>query len=124
MERLFVLLGSISAFVAVGAGAFGAHALKTRLPADMLAVFDTAARYQLMHSLALLAVAWACARWPRSPARWAGWSFVAGIVLFSGSLYALTLTGARGLGAVTPLGGVAFLAGWALLAWTALRAEP
>lgn len=121
VDRLFVILGALSAFVGVGAGAFGAHALKARLAPDLLAVFDTGARYQLVHALALLAVAWACQRWPESRVPWAGWCFVAGTVLFSGSLYALALTGVRSLGAITPLGGVAFLAGWALLAWSAWR---
>ena len=122
LDRLFVVLGALSAFVGVAAGAFGAHALKARLAPDLLAVFDTGARYQLIHAVGLLAVAWACTRWPQSPVRWAGWSFVLGTVLFSGSLYALALTGVRALGAVTPFGGVAFLAGWALLAWSAWRA--
>jgi uncharacterized membrane protein YgdD (TMEM256/DUF423 family) len=121
--RLFVILGSVSAFIGVGAGAFAAHALKSRLAPDLLAVFDTGSRYQLIHALGLLAVAWACDRWPGSSARLAGWAFVAGTVLFSGSLYALALSGVRGLGAVTPIGGLAFLAGWALLAWSAWRAE-
>jgi len=123
LDRLFVLLGALSAFIGVAAGAFGAHALKARLAPDLLAVFDTGARYQLVHALALLAVAWACERWPGTPMRWAGWCFVIGTVLFSGSLYALALTGARALGAVTPFGGAAFLLGWALLAWGAWRAR-
>lgn len=122
-ERLFVVLGAASAFVGVAAGAFGAHALKASLAPDLLAIFDTGARYQLVHALGLLAVAWASARWPRPPTRWAGWCFVAGTVLFSGSLYVLALTGVRAWGAVTPFGGVAFLAGWALLAWGAWRGE-
>jgi uncharacterized membrane protein YgdD (TMEM256/DUF423 family) len=121
LDRLFVILGALSAFIGVAAGAFGAHALKARLEPDLLAVFDTGARYQLIHALALLAVAWACQRWPASPVRWAGWCFVAGTVLFSGSLYVLALTGVRGLGVVTPFGGAAFLLGWALLAWSAWR---
>lgn len=121
--RLFVVLGALSAFIGVGAGAFGAHAMKARLSPELLAIFDTGARYQLMHALALLAVAWACDRWPTTPVRWAGWCFVAGTVLFSGSLYLLALTGVRGLGAVTPVGGVAFLAGWLVLAWSAWRGE-
>ncbi|HET9024328.1 MAG TPA: DUF423 domain-containing protein [Burkholderiaceae bacterium] len=120
-DRLFVILGALSAFIGVGAGAFAAHALKARLAPDLLAVFDTGARYQLVHALGLLAVAWACERWPGRPTRWAGWCFVAGTVLFSGSLYVLALSGARGLGAVTPFGGVAFLFGWGLLAWSAWR---
>jgi uncharacterized membrane protein YgdD (TMEM256/DUF423 family) len=116
MDRLFFALGSASAFLAVAAGAFGAHALRGRLTPELLAVFETAARYQMYHALALLAVAWAVARWPGPWPRAAGWCFAVGTVLFSGSLYALALTGLRWLGAITPLGGVAFLAGWALLA--------
>jgi uncharacterized membrane protein YgdD (TMEM256/DUF423 family) len=121
MDRPFFALGAISAAIAVAAGAFGAHALKARLPPDLLAVFETGVRYHLFHALGLLAVAWAAARFPGPAVAWAGWLLVAGTVLFSGSLYALALTGLRGLGAVTPLGGVAFIAGWALLAWAALR---
>jgi uncharacterized membrane protein YgdD (TMEM256/DUF423 family) len=121
-DRLFFVLGALSAFIGVAAGAFGAHALKARLTPDLLAIFETGSRYQLVHALALLAVAWACQRWPGTPVRWAGWCFVAGTVLFSGSLYVLALSGLRGLGAVTPFGGVAFLLGWAVLAWSAWRA--
>jgi uncharacterized membrane protein YgdD (TMEM256/DUF423 family) len=120
-ERLFATLGAASAFVAVAAGAFGAHALRARLSPDLLAVFETGARYQMYHALGLLAVAWAATRWPGPwPVR-AGWLFLAGSVLFSGSLYGLALTGMRWLGAVTPLGGAAFLAGWLCLAWGASR---
>ena len=115
MDRLFFSLGAASALVAVAAGAFGAHALRARLSPEHLAVFETAARYQMYHALALLAVAWATARWPGALSHWAGWLFVAGTVLFSGSLYALALTGVRWLGAITPLGGIAFLIGWACL---------
>jgi uncharacterized membrane protein YgdD (TMEM256/DUF423 family) len=122
VDRIFLLLGSISAFVAVAAGAFGAHALKARLSADLLTIFDTAARYQLSHALALVGVAWACQRWPLRAIRWSGWCFVAGTLLFCGSLYALALTGQRGFGALAPFGGAAFLLGWALLAWAAWRA--
>ena len=99
----------------MAAGAFGAHALRARLAPALLTVFETGARYQMYHALALLAVAWAATRWPGALVHWAGWLFVAGTVLFSGSLYALALSGARWLGAITPLGGVAFLAGWACL---------
>lgn len=116
MDRLFAVLGAVSALVAVAAGAFGAHALRARLAPDSLAAFETGVRYQMYHALALLLVAWAATRWPAPPVRAAGWLFVAGTVVFSGSLYALALTGVRGLGAVTPLGGVAFLAGWLALA--------
>lgn len=115
MDRLFFSIGALSAFVSVAAGAFGAHALRARLSPEYLAVFETAARYQMYHALGLLAVAWAVARRPGALPQWAGWLFVAGTVLFSGSLYALALTGARWLGAITPLGGIAFLVGWVLL---------
>ncbi len=121
MERLFFALGSLTGLVGVAAGAFGAHSLRGRLAPEMLDVYETAVRYQLVHALALLAVAWAVARWPASPAAAAGWLFVAGTVLFSGSLYALSLSGVRWLGAITPLGGVAFIAGWACLIWAAVR---
>jgi uncharacterized membrane protein YgdD (TMEM256/DUF423 family) len=113
-------LGAASAFLAVAAGAFGAHALRSRLSADLLAVFETGVRYQMYHALALFGAAWLADRWPTGQPGWAGVCFVVGTVLFSGSLYALALTGQRWFGAVTPLGGVAFLAGWLLLAWAAL----
>ena len=121
MDRLFFTLGSVSAFIAVALGAFGAHALKARLDAHLLAVFETGVRYQMAHALALLAVGWACTRWPGTVLTASGWLFVAGTVLFSGSLYGLSLTGARWLGAVTPIGGVAWLAAWLGLAWAAWR---
>ncbi len=116
MERLFFGVGALSALVSVAAGAFGAHALRARLTPEHLAVFETAARYQMYHALAMLAVAWAVTRRPGRLPVWAGWLFVAGTVLFSGSLYLLALTGIRWFGAITPLGGVAFLAGWLCLA--------
>jgi uncharacterized membrane protein YgdD (TMEM256/DUF423 family) len=116
MARTFWWLGCVFGMLGVAAGAFGAHALRARLPADLLAVFETGARYQMVHALALLAVALVAARMPSAAASAAGWLFCAGIVLFSGSLYALALTGVRVLGAITPLGGVCFLAGWAALA--------
>ncbi len=122
MDRIFFLLGSLSAGLGVALGAFGAHGLRDRLTADLLATFETGVRYQVYHALALLAVAWAVTRWPASglpPA--AGWLFVAGTLLFSGSLYLLALTGVRLFGAITPLGGVAFIAGWACLLIVAAR---
>jgi uncharacterized membrane protein YgdD (TMEM256/DUF423 family) len=119
MVRAFWILGSLFGFLGVAAGAFGAHALRARLTPDLLAVFETAARYQMYHALALLFVALAAARFPDPALRAAGWLFVAGIVIFSGSLYLLALTGTRWLGAITPLGGLAFLAGWLALAWAA-----
>lgn len=121
MDRLFFTLGSLSGFLAVALGAFGAHALKTRLDANLLAVFEVGVRYQLTHALALLAVAWAQTRWPGGVLNASGWLFVVGTVLFSGSLYAMSLTGARWLGAITPIGGLAWLAAWLCLAWAAWR---
>ena len=115
--RHWVMLGAVNGFVAVSAGAFGAHGLKGRLSGEMLAVFETAARYQMYHALALLAVGWMSSRTKGAASiRWAGWFFLVGIVLFSGSLYALSISEWRLLGAVTPLGGVAFLCGWLTLA--------
>jgi uncharacterized membrane protein YgdD (TMEM256/DUF423 family) len=121
MERRFFQVGALSGFLGVAAGAFGAHALRARLAPDMLAVFETGARYQVYHALALVAAAWAATRWPGTRTTAAGWCFIAGTVLFSGSLYGMALTGQRALGAVTPLGGVAFLAGWLCLAFAARR---
>jgi uncharacterized membrane protein YgdD (TMEM256/DUF423 family) len=121
MDRLFFAMGAISAAISVAAGAFGAHALKARLAPELLAVFETGARYQMYHALGLLAVGLAFARSPSGAAAWAGWLFLAGTLLFSGSLYALALTGVRALGAVTPFGGVAFIAGWIALAIAALQ---
>ena len=122
MERLFFALGALSAAIAVAAGAFGAHGLKARLTPDMLAVFEVAARYQMYHALGLLACAWALARWPGTLTVASGWLFVAGTVVFCGSLYVLALTGVRWLGAITPIGGLALLAGWLCLLVAALRA--
>ena len=119
MDRTFVALGALFAGLAVAAGAFGAHGLKGRLAPDMLEVFETAARYQMYHALGLLAVAVAVVRWPS--AALAGWCMVAGIVIFCGSLYVLSLSGMRWLGAITPIGGLAFIAGWLVLALAALR---
>lgn len=123
MDRIFVVIGSLSALLAVAAGAFGAHALRETFGAapDLQNTFETAVRYHMYHSLGLLAAAWAASRWPGSLADYAGWLFLAGIVLFSGSLYGLSLTGVRWLGAITPLGGLAFMAGWAALALGAWR---
>ncbi len=117
-ERTFLRLGALSAGIAVTAGAFGAHALRARLAPDLLQVFETAARYQMYHALALLAVAWAAGRTEAAGPRRAGWLFVLGTILFSGSLYLLALTGVRWLGAITPLGGVAWIVGWTILALT------
>ena len=121
MDRLFFRLGALSALVSVAAGAFGAHALRVRLTPEHLATFETAARYQMYHALGLMAIGWAITRWPGPLPVWAGWLFVVGTVLFSGSLYLLALTGVRWWGAVTPLGGVAFLTGWVCLALSVRR---
>ena len=121
MDRLFFIVGSLSAFVGVALGAFAAHGLKSRLAPDLLATFEVGVRYQMFHALALLAVAWAQTRWPGAVLTAGGWLFVAGTLLFSGSLYVLCLSGARWLGAVTPVGGLAFLAGWLCLAWAVWR---
>ncbi|MBZ5498018.1 MAG: DUF423 domain-containing protein [Acidobacteriia bacterium] len=117
MERTFAVVGALSAFMAVAAGAFGVHSLRQKLPPDMLAIFETATRYQIYHAFALLAVAWAVGRWPGSILQFSGWCFVAGTVLFSGSLYTMALSGDRSLGAITPMGGAAFLLGWLAFAW-------
>jgi uncharacterized membrane protein YgdD (TMEM256/DUF423 family) len=121
MERLFLILGSLSGLIAVAAGAFGAHTLRDRISVDLLATFETGVRYQMYHALALIAVAWAATRWTNSLVGVAGWLFVLGTLIFSGSLYVLSLTGARWLGAITPLGGVAFMGGWLCLALAAWR---
>ncbi|MDX2191993.1 MAG: DUF423 domain-containing protein [Gemmatimonadales bacterium] len=117
MDRLFLMLGGVSGAIGVAAGAFGAHALRARLEPRMLEVFETGARYQMYHALALVAAAWVASRTPGTLATASGWLFVAGTVLFSGSLYAMTLTGIRALGAITPLGGLCFIAGWLCLAF-------
>jgi uncharacterized membrane protein YgdD (TMEM256/DUF423 family) len=121
LDRVFFLAGSVSAFVAVALGAFAAHGLKARLAPELLATFETGARYQMYHALALLGAAWAYTRWPGALVSAGGWLFVAGTLLFSGSLYVLALTGVRWLGAITPLGGLALLAGWLCLALAAAK---
>jgi uncharacterized membrane protein YgdD (TMEM256/DUF423 family) len=115
-RSFFSTVGALSGFVGVAAGAFAAHALKARLSADLLQVFETGARYQMYHAFALLAAAWAGGDGQCRPARWAGACFLLGTVLFSGSLYLLALTGISRFGLVTPFGGVFFLAGWLCLA--------
>lgn len=114
--RIFAAVGSLLGFLAVALGAFGAHALRERLGPDLLAIYQTGVQYQAMHAVALLALGLAA---PDSkPTRCAGWLMVAGIVVFSGSLYALSVTGVRGFGAITPLGGICFLIAWATLFWS------
>ena len=124
-RRLFIIIGSAMAGLAVAAGAFGAHALKDLVSPERLDVFDTAVRYQMMHALALLLVAALAVDKESGLLRYAGVCFVLGTVLFSGSLYALVLSGVTGFGAVTPLGGVSFLAGWGLIVgWGISRRRP
>ncbi|MEF8792402.1 DUF423 domain-containing protein [Thiohalorhabdus sp.] len=121
--RLFLVLGALVAALGVGLGAFGAHGLKERLSADMLAVFETGVRYHLVHALGLIAVA--LTAFHLGETGWfkgAGWVMVVGLVIFPGTLYALALGGPRWLGAVTPLGGTAFIVAWVLLAVAVLRA--
>jgi uncharacterized membrane protein YgdD (TMEM256/DUF423 family) len=116
MDRTFLFVGAVMGFVGVALGAFGAHGLRGRLSPEMLAIFETGVRYHMYHSLALILTALVMGRMAGWLLAAAGWCFVAGIVLFSGSLYALALSGVTILGAITPLGGLAFLAGWACLA--------
>ena len=121
MQRLFFAFGSGFALIAVITGAFAAHALKTRLSPDMFTTFEVAVRYQMYHALGLIVVAWAASQWSSQLITASGWLFVAGIVIFSGSLYILSLTGVRWLGAITPIGGGAFIIGWGCLLWAAIR---
>lgn len=121
MDRTFTLIAAFLGFTGVALGAFGAHALRDQLTPRDLEIFETAVRYQLVHAVALLGVAWAWTRWPGTATVAAGWLFAAGVLVFSGSLYLLVLTGPRALGAVTPIGGVALLLGWLALGWAALR---
>lgn len=125
---MWIWIGALSGFVAVAAGAFGAHGLKARLAPDLLAVFETGARYQMYHALVLVLVGVLALRVSPdarelSSLKLAGWLFLAGTLLFSGSLYVLALSGQRWLGAVTPLGGLCFLAGWLALAWAGWHAR-
>lgn len=122
MDKTFIMLACLLGGLAVALGAFGAHALEGRLSAGDLATYETAVRYQFYHALALIAVVVVLGRWPQATAAIAaGWLFVAGIVIFSGSLYVLVFSGIRWLGAITPIGGVAMIAGWLTLAWAAWR---
>lgn len=118
--RLFFIAGAFLAGLAVALGAFGAHTLESRVTPPRLDVFETGVRYHMYHALALLAVAWAWTQWPVWQVTWSGYLFMTGIVVFSGSLYLLVLTDTPWLGAVTPLGGLAFISGWILLGWAAL----
>jgi uncharacterized membrane protein YgdD (TMEM256/DUF423 family) len=117
----FLALGSILAGLGVAAGAFGAHALKDILDPPMLQVFETATRYVMYHAFGLCIVSWAIDRYPEQRLEKSGWLFLIGILLFSGSLYMVSLAGIRWMGAVTPIGGLAFMTGWLLLAWGVWR---
>lgn len=123
MSRIFLTLGAINAFLCVALGAFGAHGLKQKLAADMLAAYQTGVQYHFYHALGLVLVGLMLMHFPASkPMAWSGWLMLAGIVLFSVSLYTLSVSGIRGLGVITPFGGLAFLSAWAMLcygAWTA-----
>ena len=118
MSRFFFIAGSLLGFLAVAFGAFGAHGLKIYLDTSQLITFETAVRYQMYHSLALLAVALAYTKWPGKGLIISGWMFIVGIILFSGSLYALSLSGVRSLGMITPFGGLVLLSGWLCMAWS------
>jgi uncharacterized membrane protein YgdD (TMEM256/DUF423 family) len=119
--HLFVALGAISGFLSVAFGAFGAHALKSRVEEHLLDAYQTGAQYQMYHALALVGLGLWCQLSGDARAQVAGWAWVVGTLLFSGSLYALALTGIRGLGAITPLGGLSFMAGWLILANRAIQ---
>jgi uncharacterized membrane protein YgdD (TMEM256/DUF423 family) len=121
MDRIFFALGALLGCLGVAAGAFGAHALEGRLAADRLELFELAARYQMVHALALIAAAWAAQRWPSGMANTAGWLLFIGVVIFCGTIYALAFGAPRILGAVTPIGGLALIIGWLLLALAALK---
>jgi len=121
--KLFIALGAAAGALGVVFGAFGAHALKARLPQELLATYQTAVQYHLWHALALATIGIVAIHLPASISlKWSGWLMVAGIVLFSGSLYVLAVTGARWLGAIAPFGGAAFIAAWVALAYAVLRA--
>lgn len=123
MVRVFLMVGSISGALSVLTGAFGAHALKDSLDADMLRTFETAVRYHQIHALAIIVTAWASERWKVPSTIAAGWLFLYGTVLFSGSLYALSVTGFEFMGVFTPLGGGTLMAGWMALAWAAWQGK-
>jgi uncharacterized membrane protein YgdD (TMEM256/DUF423 family) len=115
MNRVFFSLGALFALLSVAAGAFGAHLLRNQLDVQSLEIFQTAARYQMYHALALLVVGWVAMNGHNKLLSWAGWCFTAGILIFSGSLYGLSLSGVKILGAVAPLGGLSLMAGWGIL---------
>jgi uncharacterized membrane protein YgdD (TMEM256/DUF423 family) len=122
MTKIFTILASLNAALSVGLGAFGAHVLKTKLPADIMATYQTGVQYHFYHALGLFVVAFVATQLPSSALiKWSGWLMFAGIILFSVSLYVLSISGIRWLGAITPLGGVTFITAWLLLAVAVLR---
>ncbi len=121
MKTLFFAIGSGFSLLGVLFGAFGAHTLKNKLSTEMLDIFDVAVRYQMYHAIGLIVVAWALSQWQNTLTTTAGWCFIVGILIFSGSLYILSLTETRWLGAITPIGGLAFIAGWGCLIIAAFR---
>jgi uncharacterized membrane protein YgdD (TMEM256/DUF423 family) len=126
MANIFLFLGSINAMLAVALGAFGAHMLKDKLSEKMLGVFETGVQYHMIHAIGLIVIAILIKNASVSSTlpTWSGWLLMSGIVLFSGSLYALSLSGITKLGIITPFGGVAFLAGWLLIAIYAVSSKP
>jgi uncharacterized membrane protein YgdD (TMEM256/DUF423 family) len=120
--NIWLAIAAVNGLISVAAGAFGAHGLRDKLSARHLEVFETAARYQMYHAVALLAVAWLLSRAATGTSQASGWCFLIGIIIFSGSLYALALTGIDKLGMITPIGGLAMMIGWALLAWAGIKA--
>ena len=122
MDRVFFVIGALSAFIGVAAGAFGTHGLKSRMSIEMLSVFEIGVRYQMYHAFALIIAGLVQAKWPSSIVTIGGWLFVIGTIFFSGSLYLLSVSGVVWFGAIPPLGGLAFLAGWVCMAWGAGRA--
>jgi uncharacterized membrane protein YgdD (TMEM256/DUF423 family) len=122
VTRTFFALGALLGGLGVAAGAFGAHALQTRLAPDRLELFELAARYQMIHALALIAAAWAAERWPSGLTTASGWLLVVGVLIFCGTIYALAFGAPRILGAVTPIGGLSLILGWLLMAVAAFRA--
>lgn len=121
MFRILLITAAIAMALGVALGAFGAHALRTRLDPQMLAVWQTAVQYHLVHALAAVVIGFAGMHWQSGWLAGAGWLLLAGVLVFSGSLYLLAFTGIRTLGAITPFGGVAFILGWLLLAWAGFR---
>lgn len=123
MSRIFFILGSLSAFIGVALGAFAAHGLKNKISSEMLTIFEVGVRYQMYHAFALFVVAWASTYWKEASFVTSGILFVTGTLFFSGSLYLLSVTGNRWLGAITPVGGLLFLWGWFALVWTVWKSH-